>query len=176
MWGLRRPSNNKSARSSQSPTKPDLVAVHDAPPRHQPYGTNEMAHGPEGLLYAPGGPFTQPVDPCSGLSDQDQDNISGTPANDNTCVSETDHVQSKKEKQWIKWEEEIIPMLLRPYICLLHETESLRNLSTLWRSSHHSTCACDKPCLLKVACIFFQSKYCLSFKCSFINDPSTNRY
>jgi len=156
MWGLHRPSTNKSARSSRSPTKPDLVAVHDAPSHRRPYGTSEMAYGPEGLLYAPGGPFTQPVDPGSGLSDRNHDESSGTAANDNTRVS--DRVPSKKEKQWKKWDEEIIPMLLHPYIHLLHETESLRNLSTLRRSLHPSACTCVKPRLLKVACIFFESK------------------
>ena len=122
-----------------------------------------MAHGPEGILYAPGGPFTQPVDPCNAPTHWDDNGAVGPSAGEDAGILETEHVQSKKEKQWTKWEEETIPMLLHPYIHLLHETESLQNLSTLRQSSCPSTCPCVKPRLLKVTCIFFERKdYLLS--------------
>jgi hypothetical protein len=37
--------------------------VDEAPKIRRPYGTAGIPVGPEGLLYAPGGPYTQPVDP-----------------------------------------------------------------------------------------------------------------
>ena len=130
-WGHRKPQKQISSRSSQSPTKPDLITVDGAPSHRQPYGTNELVHGPEGLLYAPGGPYTQPSDPGNTLSAGR--NKSHQPfdalADDQTTMFVGDKRPSKKAKQWEKWEEETIPLLLRPYIHLLHETKSLHNLS-----------------------------------------------
>jgi hypothetical protein len=50
-------------------------------------------------------------------------------------------------------------MMLGPYIRLLHQTESLRNLSTWRQSSRVAACACTNPRPLKVACVFFESMY-----------------
>jgi hypothetical protein len=157
-WGLRRSSHRKSARSSRSPVKSDMLPVHDAPLRRQPYGTSGLVHGPQGLLYAPEGPFMQPADPVSGLSARRSNDPSTNHATEDQGEPGHDQLPQKKEKQWKKWEMETIPLLLQPYIHLLHETESLRDLRAFRQQSRRSSCRCTNPQPLNVACIFFESK------------------
>ena len=162
-WGLRRSSQRKSSRSSRSPVKTDLVPVSEAQLPRQPYGTSGLVHGPAGLLYAPGGPFTQPADPITELSVLENADRSGNNAPEARLeggVEESGELPSqKKEKQWKTWETEIIPLLLQPYIHLLRETRSLRDLSMLRQRLRHSSCRCNNPRLQNVACIFFESKF-----------------
>lgn len=37
----------------------------------------------------------------------------------------------KKQRQWRKWSEQVIPMLLEPYLELLRESEGLRDLMSV---------------------------------------------
>jgi hypothetical protein len=162
-WGLRRSSQRKSSRSSRSPVKADLVPVSEARLRRQPYGTSGLVHGPTGLLYAPGGPFTQPTDPITELSVPQNADCSGDNAPEARLeggVEEYGELHSqKKEKQWKTWETETIPLLLQPYIHLLRETESLRDLSVLQQRLRRSSCGCNNPRPQNVVCIFFESKF-----------------
>ena len=63
--------------------------------------------------------------------------------------------QQKKQQQWRKWSEDVIPALLQPYMALLHETQSLQNIKSKW---YVDSCAgCVKGCLLDVTCVYFES-------------------
>jgi hypothetical protein len=71
--------------------------------------------------------------------------------------------QRKKERQWAKWENEIIPSLLQPYLRILRESDNLRTLN------HHSsvalpTCLCERRTRIDVTCVFFERK--LFYFCS----------
>jgi hypothetical protein len=138
--------------------KSDLVPIDSAPKIRRPYGTGDLPIGPEGLLYAPGGPFMQPVDP--GINRQRVDDPMGfslyTDGHD--AAVDASATKSKKAKQWKKWDEEIIPMLMEPYISLLHETESLRNLDSFHRVSTSPGCkGCGAGRHMNVSCIYFES-------------------
>jgi hypothetical protein len=65
---------------------------------------------------------------------------------------------SKKTKQWKKWDEEIIPMLIEPYLRLLRETQSLHNLTTLQQNEASPACdGCSGGRSLRVSCVYFES-------------------
>ena len=62
----------------------------------------------------------------------------------------------KNIRQWKRWTEIVIPEMLQPYMTLLHETDSLRNLETTRKTP--SCNGCDKGRMLNVICIYFNSK------------------
>jgi hypothetical protein len=67
------------------------------------------------------------------------------------------HQQWKKEQQWAKWTDETIPLLLRPYLQILHESDNLRHLN------RHSNiplpaCLCERWASINVTCVFFECK------------------
>ncbi|KDR66151.1 hypothetical protein GALMADRAFT_44200, partial [Galerina marginata CBS 339.88] len=61
----------------------------------------------------------------------------------------------KRQKQWQKWSQVIIPMMLGPYVTLLQETQSLRNMSVV--RSRVLCDGCDHGSLLEVSSIYFDS-------------------
>lgn len=64
---------------------------------------------------------------------------------------------AKNERQWRKWSEDIIPVLLKPYMTLLRETDSLRERN---KSFQHQGCAgCAEGRILNVSCIYFDSMF-----------------
>ncbi|KAF8964622.1 hypothetical protein BDZ97DRAFT_1659924 [Flammula alnicola] len=69
------------------------------------------------------------------------------------AASSTEGKNGKKQRQWRKWSEDIIPSLLEPYLQLLRESEGLRNLELL---RNQVGCAgCARGQFLDVSCIFF---------------------
>ncbi len=63
---------------------------------------------------------------------------------------------NKKMQQWKKWTEVIIPAMLQPYMALMHETDSLRNIENCRKSSFCD--GCNNGRMLNVTCIYFNSK------------------
>ena len=62
---------------------------------------------------------------------------------------------AKKQRQWRKWSEDVIPALLQPYLALLRETEGLRDVNS---KRYVNSCAgCVKGRLLDVTCVYFES-------------------
>jgi hypothetical protein len=153
-----------SARSSQSPLKSDLVPIDYAPKIRRPYGAPDAVVGPSGRLYAPGGPFVQlrdpgrrrstlqPEDVFEPLSTEDGE-ISDVTGNLGVC----ERAPSKKEKQWNKWNHEVIPAMLGPYLRLLRETESLRNMSAVRRE--HLCSGCPGFRNMEISCVYFDSVF-----------------
>ena len=61
----------------------------------------------------------------------------------------------KKEQQFRGWDEKTIPEMLGPYITLLRETNSLRDLSL---ARNNKICAgCEGVASIEVLCVFFES-------------------
>jgi hypothetical protein len=63
--------------------------------------------------------------------------------------------QWKKERQWAKWADETIPLLLQPYLQILRESDNLRHLNC------HSdiplpACSCERWASINVTCVLFQ--------------------
>lgn len=72
---------------------------------------------------------------------------------------------SGARKQWIKWNTDVIPSLLKPYLHLLRVTESLRNL-------HHDqevpcTCGRSQRRNLTVTCLYFDGASAAISLCEF---------
>ena len=62
---------------------------------------------------------------------------------------------NKLKQQWIKWNDVVIPGLLRPYIALLSQTESLWNIHTVQTVLGYT--GCQLGWLLDIFCVFFDS-------------------
>jgi hypothetical protein len=137
-----------------------LVRVEDAPQRRQPYGTGRAVVYPEPLVFGPGGPYVQPDPPARIHSPRPfpgeffDDNASMT-AGSNPGTSRH-AVFRKKERQWARWQQEVIPSLVQPYLRLIRETDSLRNMAGL---SPPPPCVCggEDARSLEVARISFHS-------------------
>lgn len=62
--------------------------------------------------------------------------------------------RKKKESQWAKWVNQVIPSMLDPYLRHLYVTESLRLPPQAGRDAPNS-CLCHKETLLTVTCVYF---------------------
>jgi hypothetical protein len=68
--------------------------------------------------------------------------------------------QRKKEKQWKKWTEEVIPSMLRPHLYLLCKSESLHSIPQPTKPQ----CSCHGSShKLKVVCVYFERECPSSF-------------
>lgn len=115
------------------------------------YGTTQ----PRGNVYTPEGHFVQHAD---SFSDQQDDPFEAIAMD--VIGNVEGHKPGKKERQFQRWEGEVLPLLMEPYIQLLAETDSLRNMADVRQGEGCQGCAFGRE--LKVACIFFESK-CLEF-------------
>ena len=120
-------------------------------------------------IYAPGGIFYQvpPLlkPPQANSQNNDMHEGSGSsavPANPGVEIEEVSdnsngitQGQFKREQQWQRWNN-IIPEMLEPYVSLLRETSSLRNMSSAHNRKLCTGCANYKSS--EVLCVYFDSK------------------
>lgn len=137
-----------------------LIPLSDVPHQRKSYGgIGQLRPMLYGRVYAPDGPYSQalyePKDVVDGYSQMDEDN-----AGDDGDVPrrEVDEKRvAKNQRLWRKWNEEIIPMLLKPYNELLQQTSGLRNLQI--PHSLQGCHGCANGRLLSVTCVFFERAY-----------------
>ena len=130
-------------------------------------------------IYAPGGVFYQvPPVPLHYHSSQEMAKLDNKEINTDLLDAEVPDAERlptdpdaqsrekvsaaayrKKEQQSQQWNENIIPKMLRPYVTLLRETDSLRDMSSVRGRAVCSGCATQT--VLEVSCMFFDS-LCLS--------------
>jgi hypothetical protein len=67
----------------------------------------------------------------------------------------------KKQRQWRNWSEQVIPMLLQPYLELLRESEGLRDLTSARDRLGCRGCVDGRN--LDVVCVYFESLCCFWF-------------
>jgi hypothetical protein len=158
-----RPSPSKSTDLSAAPT--GLVPVNAAPHPRRPYGASHLYRQPDVLLYGPGGPFTQ-YSPqkntgvingshgeSSGVFDTFLHTTSFTTENEDANRNRS---RRKKANQWKNWADITIPSLIKPYLALLHRSDTLsRPLDEL---SFECTCGGVRKRSLKVSCVYFESR------------------
>jgi hypothetical protein len=120
------------------------------------YGTGDMTSEPRANVYTPQGHFVQHIDSFQ----EDQTDTFKALATD--IIGEAEGVKpGKKARQFQRWEGEILPALMQPYIQLLRETDSLRNMLEVRQVAGCSGCHAGRS--LKVACIFFESMLIFCF-------------
>lgn len=117
------------------------------------YGSGELVSHPKGNLYTPEGHFVQPVNPHQQVDTFQP--LSGATTSEFNSSHENAQMLGKKEKQFLKWEGDILPTLMEPYFKLLHETDSLRNMEQVRHT--HGCPGCDFGKALKVTLVFFES-------------------
>jgi hypothetical protein len=171
--------------SAQAPTHaplvPDLVPVDEMTSQHRPYGSSGVFLGIQGQVSMPSGVFSQVMlasghpfhqdkneevgevvmfeDSEDVLGSEDEEDLSSEDEEDLGSEDEKEEsVQEvgKKARQWRKWSEDIIPALLEPYLELLRESESLRDVSGARNVEGCKGCQ-DKQ-QLEVICVYFESK------------------
>jgi hypothetical protein len=66
----------------------------------------------------------------------------------------------KKQKQWLRWTNDVIPSLVLPYLHLLRISESMRSTPL----SANTLCSCNS-CVrhLKIVCVYLESELIVSF-------------
>lgn len=156
---FKRPSQFRQAAVPAPPVQPAvnhpyLVSVNSLPKVRKPYGFKEAVTGPEGLVYGPTGVYSHITRPISQPTEHGEGGAVSFEEAD-VDLDSSQHA-NKKERQWRKWSEDIIPALLKPYLSLLQETSGLRNMNN---ARKRNLCeGCMQGRLLDVSCIFFESK------------------
>jgi len=146
-----------------------LIPQAEVIPARRPYASKSLRLSLEGRVSTRGGLFAQ-VLAREAPTDVRLDGIS-PPIDmvaDEGVVDETDRLDDdaadvlarearaeKKQRQWRKWSEDVIPALLQPYMALLRETQGLRDVNS---KRHVDSCmGCVKGRLLDVTCVYFES-------------------
>ena len=115
------------------------------------YRTGEATSEPQANVYTPQGHFVQHTD---SLQEEQTDTFKALATD---IIGNVEGVKpGKKARQFQRWEGEILPALMEPYIQLLRETDSLQDMSGVRQIAGCSGCHSGRS--LKVACIFFESE------------------
>ena len=138
--------------SGQGPT---LLPVGELPKIRKPYGSKGTVVGPHGLVYAPSGVYGY----SRGSSPPQAADEGGTDLGQDVEMREAEGIElddqaSKKQRQWRKWSEDIIPSLIKPYLEVLRTTSGLRDIDQIRRQDGCK--GCGKGELLDISCIFFE--------------------
>lgn len=127
-------------------TQPLFVARSFARPRNQPTGENEdFEDDPFAMDLFPGS--AQPESPIR------------LHVRELETLPEANRLKArkKKERQWMKWANDVIPSLVHPYMRYIHATQSLRE-PPHGDFALGSICTCGKESLLTVICVYFERK------------------
>lgn len=114
------------------------------------YGTGDPTSEPRANIYIPEGHLVQHTD---SYLETEQDIFRALA----TTIEVEGHYQGKKERQFQRWEGEILPALMEPYMKLLRDTDSLRNMHVTKLAVGCTGCQSGR--LLKVSCVFFESMF-----------------
>ena len=164
----------KKLSDRTSPPAPEvtLVPVEGLPSVRRPYGSGNTVAGVQGRVATPGGVYAQVM--SSRLDRFEEEEGLEHESGDEELVMEVDHEMGgsdvneeavrragKKQRQWRNWSEQVIPMLLEPYLELLRESEGLRNLMSVRDRLGCRGCMHGRN--LEVLCVYFESLCCISF-------------
>lgn len=173
--------NKTSSRRSENPRPSHIIPVQDAPSiRLAPYTSHLGLPRTQSLFVMPGNrnytqlPATRTVSPPifsfdmpdeSAAIDKDEamslfditTEILESRATEPEALRR-ERARRKKEKQYTRWANTVIPSLLKPYMSLLRETDSLRHHT---RTIHEVPCSCGGAEIrrLKVVCVYFERKF-----------------
>jgi len=167
--------------SNHLPTRMGLVPVEDLGHARVVYGTGHLPPAlPGAQIVTRTGVFSHIInadhDDTEGdstahhllddsLCDVEMSIDNGLGLDDEQSCLEAEKRANKKKKQWANWNE-LVPLLLRPYVDLLYETDNLRNVATVCGDA---VCeGCQHGRLIEIFCVFFNSKFAfLWFYCTY---------
>ena len=143
------------------------MPVEDLPSVQRPYGSVNTVYGVQGCITTLGGVYSQVMRSRSNLFEEEEHLEDGS--GDEEEEREVDHemgggkvheedavrAAGKKERQWRNWSEQVIPMLLEPYLELLRESEGLRDLTFVRGRLGCKGCVDGRN--LEVVCVYFES-------------------
>lgn len=150
----------------EGPAPFDLIPVDDLVPLRRPYGSKNLRLSFEGRVSTPMGLFSQVLPEGVG-ADIGRDDLSSSPialvagedvgddSDDAVKVRAREARALKRQRQWRKWSEDIIPALLQPYMALLRETDGLRDINS--KRQVNGCLGCSDGRLLDVTCVYFES-------------------
>jgi len=171
----------KSGPRLQASTHSGLVAEDEVIPSRRPYGSKDLRLSFEGRVSTSIGMFSQvlaeempeEMPAAIGIGDVSSPTVvtADEGAADNMNESDDDLADvlarekrmAKRQRQWRKWSEDVIPALLQPYMALLRETQGLREIDS--KRQPNSCTGCLGGRLLDVTCVYFQSR--LIIQCLF---------
>ena len=146
-----------------------MIPIQDLGHARLPYGTGNLPVAlPGAQIVTRTGIFSHVINIDAVENDvahytlyDDQEDIEMAGLDDNQLIipkeldEEAVKQANKLKRQWIKWNDVVIPGLLRPYITLLSQTESLWNTHTVWTVL--GCTGCQLGWLLDIFCVFFDS-------------------
>jgi len=148
-----------------APPVPNLLPVGGIPSARWPYASLGLFLGVQGQVATPSSVFSQ-VMPQGQALHEAGDEAAGEmvmfeESEDELSTEDDDKEEAarqigKKEWQWRKWSEDVIPALLEPYLELLRESESLRDVSGARNAEGCKGCRDKRQ--LEVVCVYFESK------------------
>jgi len=160
----------KSSRPKTQEPRTGLIPVQDLGHAHLPYGTGNLPDAlPGARIVTRTGIFSHVINVDAVDDDvahhplhDDQENVEMAGLDEDQLMvisQELDEEAVKRanklKQQWMKWNDVVIPGLLRPYIGLLFQTDSLQNIHTV-RTVLGCT-GCQLGRLLDIFCVFFDS-------------------
>jgi hypothetical protein len=170
------PKSAKAAEDNAATSSSNLVNVDSLPAERRPYASQDIHVERERLLYAPGGPFTQPINPTNPRSSTVQaDGTSVNAESDYHGLVNTIHVtnpvvtdvsgverlrsQRRQAESYRKWTDDIIPSLVVPYLTLLKRTVSLQRQPNPEWAAEVPSCGHGHPRRqIKVTCVYLDSE------------------
>lgn len=178
-------SPSRSVSPSKLSATSHLIVPSEVPQARRPRQSRNMfLPGPEHLFAVPGGDYTQQASTSRGrLPHSASINLASTRGSTFSAADSDDPVPDimddifvvdnpnsdelrrqrqrlKKQKQWLRWTNEVIPSLVQPHLHLLRISESLR--STPQYENPLSRCDSDVR-NLKIVCVYLDSKFTVSF-------------
>jgi hypothetical protein len=142
-----------------------MVRITEAPPLRRLYGSGDTDTDHPRLLSEPGAEYTQLGNASRALPGVFKNytpavgglNVGLQVGRDSSCKTVRQSALDKKRRQWRKWVDEVIPMLVEPYLSLLYDTKSLRyEVSSVSVIGRPSNCG-HASRVLRVICVHFES-------------------
>jgi hypothetical protein len=172
------PSKNLSPSKQQSSTdaSTNLVDIASLPPLRRPFNSRDLVIEQEKLLYAPGGPYTQPIDPAAprpstSRVDSTYHGLADTIYVTNPILSqdqsiEKDRSRRQQKEAYRKWTEDVIPSLLVPYLTLLQQTNGLQQRHNPEPAGVTPSCRHKHPSRkIDITCVYLDSEIVAVFLC-----------
>jgi hypothetical protein len=162
-----RPPPRPRVKARQAPTGPlsEMVRITEAPPLRWLYDSGNADTGHRRLLSEPGAEYTQLGNASHALPGVLKNytaavgglNVGLQAGRDSSRETVRQSALDKKRRQWSKWVDEVIPMLVEPYLSLLYDTKSLRyEVSSASVIRRPGNCG-HASRMLRVVCIHFES-------------------